>query len=103
MTETALAALVDFDTMRCCTVQAQVKVKFEAFLYFKMLQYNVSKTNHFIISNNIYLFVSKWKKAKLVYRPQNGVFRLSRGYWGCNFPADSSWSVRNKQARSPIT
>ena len=49
MTETALAALVDFDTMRCCTVQAQVKVKFEAFLYFKMLQYNVSKTNHFII------------------------------------------------------
>ena len=57
MTEPALAALVDFDTMRCCTVQ--VKIKFEAFLYFKMLQYNVSKTNHFIISNNIYLFVSK--------------------------------------------
>ena len=45
MTEPALAALVDFDTMRYCTVQEQVKVKFEAFLYFKMLQYNDCKQN----------------------------------------------------------
>ena len=56
MTESAAAALVDFDTMCCCIVQEQVKVKLEAFLYFKMLQYNASITDLFI-SNNIYIYL----------------------------------------------
>ena len=57
MTELAAAALVDFDTMCCCIVQEQVKVKLEAFLYFKMLQYNASSITDLFISNNIYIYL----------------------------------------------